>query len=113
MIAKDVIARVARGAALLDEERAGWWRTIDLDALDLNNACGCVLGQVFADHAADPHESGYDWALANLGEGDWVRGFGFLVPAGLTPAEEAAAFAALTEAWRSLIEERRRVAVRA
>lgn len=38
---------VARGAALLDEKVPGWWRVIDLDALDMGNCTQCMLGQLF------------------------------------------------------------------
>lgn len=38
---------VKRGAELLDENRPGWWKQIDLDELQLIQANQCVLGQVF------------------------------------------------------------------
>lgn len=37
---------VARGAALLDSKLPGWADQIDLDALKLDDACACVLGQI-------------------------------------------------------------------
>lgn len=40
--------RVARGAALLDEQRPGWAAEIDLTVLDLSHACRCILGQLYA-----------------------------------------------------------------
>lgn len=39
-------ARVARGAALLDEAVPGWETMIDLGALDLESSCRCVVGQI-------------------------------------------------------------------
>lgn len=42
--------RVARGAALLDEQVPGWERRIDPDRLDVTSACGCILGQVFGSY---------------------------------------------------------------
>lgn len=44
---KVVEARVARGAKLLDEKRPGWWRTITLKDLDLQDPNQCALGQTF------------------------------------------------------------------
>jgi len=41
-------ARVARGVALLDERLPGWRDRIDLKKLRLDNACFCVLGQLYA-----------------------------------------------------------------
>ena len=38
--------RVARGAAWLDRVKPGWFKLIDLDALDLRSGCSCVLGQI-------------------------------------------------------------------
>lgn len=38
--------RVARGAAYLDERTPGWWKRVDLEALNLGDSCDCILGQV-------------------------------------------------------------------
>ena len=38
--------RVARGAALLDENRPGWATVIDTGKLDLRHDCACILGQL-------------------------------------------------------------------
>lgn len=38
--------RVLRGAELLDRERPGWWREINLDALKIACPFNCVLGQL-------------------------------------------------------------------
>lgn len=38
---------VARGVELLDEKVPGWWRVIDLEALDLYDCFNCMLGQLF------------------------------------------------------------------
>ena len=44
-----VADRVAAGAAYLDEREPGWWQRIDLDRLDLQAQCRCVLGQLATD----------------------------------------------------------------
>jgi hypothetical protein len=41
----DYAARVAKGAALLDEKRPGWERLIDLEILDVENGHCCVTAQ--------------------------------------------------------------------
>lgn len=69
-----IAQRVARGVALLDKERPGWWRTdipapIDLDALDLDVPCRCVLGQLFAGDVGNPDDA-YSVGLAELGLGE-------------------------------------------
>lgn len=40
-------ARVARGAALLDEKRPGWAGEIDVGKLDVAECRRCMLGQLF------------------------------------------------------------------
>lgn len=37
---------VERGMVLLDEKAPGWEHHIDLEMLDLDNSCRCVLGQL-------------------------------------------------------------------
>lgn len=39
-------ARVARGAAHLDQVRPGWESRIDVGTLTLHDECGCILGQL-------------------------------------------------------------------
>lgn len=60
--------RVAAGAAWLDATSPGWADTIDLATLDLQNPCGCVMGQIVSDITwgdfytvvAEPNESTAD-----------------------------------------------------
>lgn len=103
--------RVAAGAEWLDANEPGWERRVDLASLELHNACRCVLGQVFNDRAEavqqgdNPQcvETGWDYAL------DIVRmpstaPLGFSIFSGGQGAAEQ--WAALDEAWISLIKER-------
>ncbi len=39
--------RAERGAALLDQQKPGWWKDINPDSLDLMSNYDCVLGQVY------------------------------------------------------------------
>jgi hypothetical protein len=57
---------VARGMALLDEERPGWEAQIDLDRLELASDCGCILGQIFASEIDDYYTSPYEKGLVTL-----------------------------------------------
>ena len=53
---------VANGAALLDETHPDWWRTLDLDRLNMSNTRDCVLGQTLGqlDEPIEESESLYD-----------------------------------------------------
>lgn len=101
-----VEARVARGAAWLDEHEPGWERRIDLALLALKDSCRCVLGQVFVDDAASWswYEDGFDYAVTHMTI-DAVSA-GFDIRKGLTKAEQARLYAELDEVWISLIKER-------
>jgi hypothetical protein len=46
MIEIDYAARVAKGAALLDEKRPGWEQLIDLEILDIESPTSCVTAQL-------------------------------------------------------------------
>jgi hypothetical protein len=57
-----VAERVAKGAAFLDEREPGWDARIDLDTLDLQAPCRCVLGQL-ATHLDDYDD---DWSYRDI-----------------------------------------------
>lgn len=46
----EVQEAAARGAALLDAHRQGWWQLIDGNTLDLLHPFRCVLGQVYGSY---------------------------------------------------------------
>lgn len=60
-MATDIVTtrtRVKAGAAYLDVTQPGWYRTLDVEHLDLADECRCVLGQLFqpvkdADYSLD------------------------------------------------------------
>jgi hypothetical protein len=59
-----VAARVATGAAFLDEHDPGWWQRINLATLDLSRERHCVLGQTC------PLEVLHRYALQEWGSAD-------------------------------------------
>ncbi len=96
---------VRRGAALLDRVRPDWVEFIpdDLDLLDMARPRACVLGWIYGDYTAG--------RLALFGDvAGWDNqphfcGFNIHRPTPFNPQP----FGALTQAWRDLITERRRV----
>lgn len=86
-----VEARVARGAAWLDEKVPGWERRIDLGVLDIGSCRVCMVGQL-----SPP------WHLADAGLNLWSAGFASVS----WPWEDNPEVDALNDAWRSLIKER-------
>lgn len=102
--------RAARGAVLLDEKRPGWAAEIDLSVLVLDNACRCVLGQLFAP-AGRGGPPGYWIGLYELLGDDEDLGVedGFTITDRQTDAGggvRAAAFAELDELWVAEIRRR-------
>jgi len=113
-------ARVTRGIAHLDEVAEGWWRTdqvnaIDLDFLDIGNDEWCVSAQLSGEH---DYLSGAD--LLGLTQttvdfvGEVTRGtyllYGFVAdPPGDLGAgyRRSDAYTVLTNLWRNAIRVRR------
>lgn len=96
-------ARVARGAAWLDENEPGWERRIDLAKLNLGDGCRCVIGQVM-------QEGDYAATMRRLRRGDphscvWPVAHGFNVDLE-DDGFRYALYRALDEAWTALLKER-------
>lgn len=105
-----IAERVTAGAAWLDATRPGWDQLVDLGRLDMQSACLCVLGQVFAAAADDAgYIYGFDYAARMLLEGnDDAFASGFTCDYSLPSwPEREADFGALDGAWRELISRRR------
>lgn len=99
-----IAERVARGAALLDEREPGWHQRIDLETLDMELPCNCVLGQLHHDQDDPLAGDGYWPALEELGIPAWPVS----KPAAYAfAADKIGGYPALTAAWRELIESRR------
>lgn len=86
-----IAARVARGAAWLDENMPGWEQKVDLAKLDLYNCLQCILGQV------SNVRFGYLRIVLSMGE-DWAILHGF--------NDHCGNMSLLNEAWTTLIKER-------
>src|SRR5690349_3384032 len=46
--------RVAAGAAFLDEVKPGWHKEIDVERLNLESSCRCVMGQLYGSYFGRP-----------------------------------------------------------
>lgn len=90
-MAERLTTRVARGAEYLDEVRPDWWRSVNLERLDLVSGDDCILGQIWDDY-------GYAVELLRLTERD-VTDYGF----GLVTA---ASWPRLTALWRAEVATR-------
>jgi len=100
-MADTIAARVARGAALLDERMPGWDQRINLDRLDLHSPCRCILGQIFP---ASSRDGGYWDGIKELGLASWGPDPGGAEAYGFTTARN---FQMLTAEWRRVIGARR------
>ena len=69
---------VANGAQWLDDMHPGWWREINLDALNLADCKRCVCGQLARTWYAN--EEGQRGYRVILQEYDLVRGFDSCFP---------------------------------
>lgn len=110
-LAARVAAVVAAGVAWLDEHDPTWWREdatpvttlhdsepIDLDRLDLNDPCGCILGHRWGHYG----HAMVDAPLDGLSPVDLGFSSGNFIPDGWRRE-----YAALTAEWRRVIRERR------
>jgi hypothetical protein len=59
--AKNIQARVKRGAKWLDKHEPGWEKKVNPKLLNMSAGTACILGQVYGDHDnADDWTNGYD-----------------------------------------------------
>lgn len=100
-IARD---RVASGAALLDMRLPGWSESINIETLNLQHSCLCVLGQLY----------GNFWRIAAAWFGEPDPGgtesarFGFTVASDSRPWDERRHdWRILNNAWIEAITDRR------
>lgn len=102
---QEIEARVARGAALLDEKEPGWWEKIRIEELALSSCYRCVIGQLLGNREGSV---GFVRGVHKLGISDDYWDFGFAAYCYSGPTDESAPYwAALTAAWKRLIESRR------
>lgn len=89
--------KVTAGGMVLDMEKPGWYRKIDLDTLTIRSCTDCVLGQVF---------NGFDTGKKELGISIGAD-YGFaLNTAQATPYETRMEWNKLKELWIEEVEMR-------
>jgi len=112
----DIATRVARGVALLDEQKPGWVGLIDLSAFDIGSTDRCILGQLYpVGHDDKVWVSGFDKGCDVLlpccdyfGDDELCAGqcggaeYGFDTTNGCETAREE--YPALTAEWVRVIE---------
>lgn len=103
-VSTSVAARVEAGAAVMDSRVPGWADQIDLDRLDLSSNYRCVLGQTYGSYTTGALKV---FGVFNGSRAEVSREHGFDAHRALSQAEIDREFAALTEAWRKEIQERR------
>jgi hypothetical protein len=91
-------SQVNTGALLLDEQRPGWARSVNLSRFDMASLTDCLLGQLFGGFAAGVIMLWNGDALSNK---NWKRAIahGFIHPDDHRDAE-------LTPYWRAAILQR-------
>ena len=85
------------GARYLDEQDHGWADRINLGDFDMEDPCGCILGQLTGDFHDALREFGWDLHQAAL--------LGFTIPSGYTDTDEN--WAGLDQAWVNEVLSRR------
>lgn len=97
---------VERGAAFLDEKLPGWEDKIDVERLNLESTCGCVVGQLHGGLRGRWRSNAYWRGMDELGlnaDSSEAAKYGFV-----TRGSGADHWENLTDAWRRLIERRRK-----
>ncbi|HYE80030.1 MAG TPA: hypothetical protein VEI97_18785 [bacterium] len=98
--------RVARGAALLDEQAPGWAEKVNVGWLDMSYATRCVLGQLYGNY-----DAGMAVLFPVLGRFVFTRAwkgqaYGFFLYGPKYGAVTEANYRALQEAWVEAIADR-------
>lgn len=107
MTMESAAVRVSRGVALLDEKRPGWWERVDPERLNMQTACGCVLGQLEGEYCAGVK------AVAGIEMGRlWSRNafgvhYGFDVPLASASILDDEGYDGLQAEWLRVIAVRR------
>jgi len=91
--------QVADGARYLDLNAPGWFRSIDLNRLNMSNPCCCVVGQLFYSFAVGLEQLDVDPGAVE----DVALGFDRSDSLGLDYSRD---LAALTPIWKREIEAR-------
>lgn len=105
-VSSEIMDRVQRGAAWLDEKRPGWLEEISLEQLDVSSISECILGQL---GAGSMRAALGMCELQCLCSDCWSEGpmRGFDVIPGQQGTGEDIEYAQLTEAWKLVVSARR------
>ncbi len=68
------VQRVRRGAALLDEKVPDWYQRIATGVLSMDNACQCIIGQLFCFPNEKYPQSELAYLEANAYYGGYAKG---------------------------------------
>lgn len=103
----DMQSAVQAGATLLDQDKPGWWESVDTANLRMVRYESCIIGQVYA--ARDFYA--FDREVIRLGAipGDlfaWGEAHGFDLPGYPHERPEGVTWDALEDAWQAVIAER-------
>jgi hypothetical protein len=100
-------ARVADGIEWLNENGpADWWTRVDLSILDVSDGYTCVLGQVFADKAAETGlTTGYYWATWSWPYEEPLLDAKYVLALGFCTTLEESGTSQLEDEWRTQIED--------
>lgn len=102
MRAMTVDERVAKGAELLERRYGpGWREKINPRTLRMDNACKCILGQLYGGEAVNLDESGYTYGIRRLRlRVAWAYGF-VTEDFAADDAKQDREYKALEKAWRA------------
>jgi len=92
---RSALLRAGRGAEWLDKHEPGWHERVDLQLFDMRVCAWCIVGQVMGSYT----QGLWDLGLTSEDAPD----YGFDQAAGVDPIAIAADYAALREAWTTLI----------
>ena len=92
-----VVRRVAKGARLLDTVKPGWAAEINIEGLNLESPCDCVLGQLYKSYAS---------GISALAINHVPHKYGFTLGGYGNIRQYPAYFAVLKSAWIPEIKKR-------
>lgn len=106
-----VRARVRMGACELDVVRPGWFRSIDVESLELSSECNCVLAQL----DEGDYQTGCREVFGVEGMNTGVDSLSFTLVAGsgfvaFTNRESVESYDEMTTYWKQEIRARKRAA---
>lgn len=102
-----LVVAVERGAEFMDDKVPGWWLRINQSALNIQDSCGCILGQLFGRFLVGAQAAGISGNInlqCHLGL-EFPAVFGAHVPL-FTEGESIGAAQFLASSWLREIDKR-------